>query len=282
VHFLEPARVRGFIIKTLRGALAATMTSGAPAPLAGRDRFAYDPAPDAGELANLGWGNHDRDFWAVRDRAREIAEFDIPAENPESENINCKLSIINSPLGRVVGQIGNKYILAQNEQGLVIIDQHAAHERIIYEKLRAHEIKVQPLLSPIVIQLKPEQVSAVLEVADELRASGLAIEQFGEDAVAISEKPADWDLDWGSVLRGIADEVAASGHSSQLGEKLHLKLANYACHHSVRAGQKLGFAQMDALLRDIENTERAGQCNHGRPVWKQIPLHELDGWFERV
>ena len=108
------------------------------------------------------------------------------------------------------------------------------------------------------------------------------IDAFGDDAVAIFEKPADWDMKWDEVLKSIADEVRENGVSSQLNEKLHLKLANYACHHSVRAGQKLDFAQMDALLRDIENTQRAGQCNHGRPVYKIIPLTEIDTWFERL
>ena len=88
-------------------------------------------------------------------------------------------------------------------------------------------------------------------------------------------------MDWAAVLHDIADEVRAYGHSSQLNERLHLKLANYACHHSVRAGQKLNFEQMDALLRDIERTERGGQCNHGRPVYKFIPITQIDGWFER-
>jgi DNA mismatch repair protein MutL len=89
-------------------------------------------------------------------------------------------------------------------------------------------------------------------------------------------------MNWADVLRSIADEVRANGHSSGLNEKLHLKLANYACHHSVRAGQKLDLIQMDALLRDIERTERAGQCNHGRPVYKFIPITEIDTWFERL
>ena len=147
--------------------------------------------------------------------------------------------------------------------------------------MRHHAIKSQPLLTPIVINLREEDVVAVLAVADEMRASGLHIDAFGDDAIAIFEKPADWDLDWKSLLQSVADEVRSNGHSSGFNEKLHLKLANYACHHSVRAGQKLDFNQMDALLRDVENTERAGQCNHGRPVYKIISISEIDGWFER-
>ena len=131
------------------------------------------------------------------------------------------------------------------------------------------------------MRLRIEDVNAILTITKDLRDSGLVLDSFGDDAIAIFEKPADWDMDWAAVLHDIADEVRAYGHSSQLNERLHLKLANYACHHSVRAGQKLNFEQMDALLRDIERTERGGQCNHGRPVYKFIPITQIDGWFER-
>ena len=186
------------------------------------------------------------------------------------------------PLGRVIGQLNNKYILAESKNGLVIIDQHAAHERITYEKIRLHEIKIQPLLSPMVVHLREEDVSAVLEISNELKESGLCLDAFGNNAIAIFEKPADWDLNWETCLHDIADEVRVYGHSSRLKEKLHLKLANYACHHSVRAGQKLDYEQMDALLRDIERTERGSECNHGRPVYKVISMAELDTMFERL
>ena len=162
------------------------------------------------------------------------------------------------------------------------MDQHAAHERITYERLRTHAIKVQPLLTPIVISMRAEDVAAVLVVASELRACGLDLDAFGDDASAISARPADWELDWASVLRSIAEEVRANGHSSGLQEKLHLKLANYACHHSVRAGQALDIASANALLREIERTPRGLQCNHGRPVYRVIPMAEIDGWFERI
>ena len=108
------------------------------------------------------------------------------------------------------------------------------------------------------------------------------LDAFGDDAIAVFEKPADWEIDWEKCLHEIADEVRAYGHSARLQEKLHLKLANYACHHSVRAGQKLNYEQMDALLRDIERTERGTECNHGRPVYKVIRISELDAMFERI
>jgi DNA mismatch repair protein MutL len=123
---------------------------------------------------------------------------------------------------------------------------------------------------------------SVLEVADELKQCGLHVDSFGDNAIAIFEKPSDWDLNWEKCLHEISDEVRAYGHSSKLGEKLHLKLANYACHHSVRAGRKLNMDEMNALLREIERTERGGECNHGRPVYKIIPISELDEMFERI
>ncbi len=273
VHFLEPARVRGFIIRTLRDQLSKTMVD-----------FGNHEIGNFQQISN---GAEQSSFlMSFRDNFPSV-HSERPAFFDKMQNIEItgeiKENIQNSrPLGRVIGQYSNKYIIAESENGFVIVDQHAAHERIVYEQLRTHSIKVQPLLTPIVVNMKPEQVSAVLEIRDEIKSCGLTLDQFGDDAIAIFEKPADWDMDWAKLLRDISDEVMVHGHSSQLHEKLHLKLANYACHHSVRAGQRLDYAQMDALLRDIENTERAGQCNHGRPVYKIIKMSDLDTMFERI
>ena len=284
VHFLEPSHVRAFIIKNLRDRLAQTMVSQpsvAKSSDGGINNMFFKP--NVSQPARFDFGLVPGAFRVASTVAENV---DLPQKTCvqndfEHVQIDNDVSVLDMPLGRVVGQIGNKYIIAQTESAMVVVDQHAAHERITYEKLRAHAIKTQPLLTPIVINLREEDVAAVLTIADEMRASGLHIDAFGDDAIAIFEKPADWDLDWVTVFKSIADEVRVNGHSSGLNEKLHLKLANYACHHSVRAGQKLDINQMDALLRDIENTERAGQCNHGRPVYKIIPLNEIDGWFER-
>lgn len=285
VHFLEPSHVRAFIIKTLRARLAQTMNQniqsgniapGHVAPVATNFHFvphdtivSHQPAGYDSELMMRVLSMHD-------DLDKNIAATSAPENDTGGMSDD-----IEYPLGRVIGQIGNKYILAAAGQNLVIVDQHAAHERITYEQLRRHDIKTQPLLTPIVINLRAEDVDAVLSVSDELKKSGLTLDAFGVDAVAVFEKPADWDMEWDVLLHDIADEVRSNGHSSQLSEKLHLKLANYACHHSVRAGQRLDMAQMNALLRDIENTTRGGECNHGRPVYHIIPLSDVDKWFER-
>ena len=282
VHFLEPNHVRAFIIKTLRDRLAQTMVQAKP--------MFVESAKSNEQRANVEPVRFDfgirREVFQVRDNVV------LPVATQQSSECRVQSAekvpyidntvVIDLPLGRVVGQVGNKYVIAQKDDNMVIVDQHAAHERITYEKLRGHKIKTQPLLTPIVVNLRDVDVMAIMSIADELKASGLHVGEFGADAIAIFEKPADWDLNWGDVLHNIADEVRTNGHSSQLNEKLHLKLANYACHHSVRAGQKLDLVQMDALLRDIERTERAGQCNHGRPVYKFIPMTEIDTWFERL
>ncbi len=288
VHFLEPSHVRAFIIKALREVLAQNMVDGAPAAVAQsfENKISFGNAPivtphlrPVSTAPMVHSPNTPQNPFA-RELMSDFSAIHEMQSAPVQNNVDDIFD--NMPLGRVIGQIANKYVLAATTDSLVVVDQHAAHERITYERLRTHTIKSQPLLTPIVVRLRVEDVVAVLSIADDLRNSGLHVDAFGDDAVAIFEKPADWDMDWAAVLHAIADEVRAYGHSSGLQEKLHLKLANYACHHSVRAGQKLNMEQMDALLRDIEKTERGGECNHGRPVYKFIPITEIDGWFERV
>ena len=280
VHFLEPTHVRSFIIKTLRDRLSQTMVNNVSVPIRENPVMSgvMSPKFDFGIQRNVS---------CVRDEIKPLFENSFAAIKPvvnvpKHTETPIENVFVDMPLGRVVGQVANKYIVAQKDDNMVIVDQHAAHERITYEKLRNNKMKTQPLLTPIVVNLREEDVAAIVSIADELKQSGLHVDSFGDCAIAIFEKPSDWDMNWADVLRNIADEVRENGHSSQLKEKLHLKLANWACHHSVRAGQKLDFAQMDMLLRDIERTERGGQCNHGRPVYKFIPITEIDTWFERL
>ena len=290
VHFLEPAHVRAFIIKTVRNVLARTVAENLHDNSVARAQYVANPVV---ECARSVPKFNPADFRvcapirAVGDVFKNNSDNragDSVSNITVAKNVDTEPQLVadDRPLGRVIGQIGNKYILAQSGENLVIVDQHAGHERITYERMRQHNIKVQPLLTPIVVSLRPEDALAVMSVADQLRGGGLVIDDFGDSSIAVFEKPADWDLDWNDLFHAIADEVREYGASAQLGERLHLKLANYACHHSVRAGQKLDYNQMDTLLRDIEKTVRGGECNHGRPVYKIIPLDEIDTWFERA
>ncbi len=285
VHFLEPSHVRAFIIKALRKTLAAPLNEQAQLQSAVVRATGVTPISVAPKLSQMNFGapsyvSRVCDPSATRgpDSAFMFQNVVKPAPTPAP----IAHEPVNQPLGRVIGQVGNKYILAQSGDDLVVVDQHAAHERITYERLRNNAVRGQPLLAPIVVSMRAEDVAAVLECGQQMKDAGLVIDAFGDDAIAIFEKPADWDLEWADLFRAVAAEVRANGHSSQLNERLHLKLANYACHHSVRAGQKLDYNQMDALLRDIERTQRGTQCNHGRPVYKIIPMTDIDGWFERV
>ena len=282
VHFLEPSHIRSFIIKTLRTALAQTMNSAPSVDVAHHAPMEFARA--GAQKINFGLPQSNMRVCEPKTMA-EFSEMNEIFSDPAQSHATDAAPAVpgdDMPLGRVIGQIGNKYILAASGDNLVVVDQHAAHERITYERLRLRAIKSQPLLTPIVVHLRDADVVAVMTIADEMRASGLHIDAFGDDAIAIFEKPADWDLNWGNLFHDIADEVRANGHSSQLNEKLHLKLANYACHHSVRAGQCLSVQSCDALLREIERTQRGAQCNHGRPVYKFIPIADMDAWFERV
>ena len=282
VHFLEPSHIRSFIIKTLRTALAQTMNSAPSVDVAHHAPMEFARA--GAQKINFGLPQSNMRVCEPKTMA-EFSEMNEIFSGPAQSHATDTAPAVpgdDMPLGRVIGQIGNKYILAASGDNLVVVDQHAAHERITYERLRLRAIKSQPLLTPIVVHLRDADVVAVMTIADEMRASGLHIDAFGDDAIAIFEKPADWDLNWGNLFHDIADEVRANGHSSQLNEKLHLKLANYACHHSVRAGQCLSVQSCDALLREIERTQRGAQCNHGRPVYKFIPIADMDAWFERV
>lgn len=284
VHFLEPSHIRSFIIKTLRTALAQTMNSAPSVDVAHHTPMEFARA--GAQKINFGLPQSNMRVCEPKTMAEFSEMNEIFSGAAQSHATDTAPAVgapdDDMPLGRAIGQIGNKYILAASGDNLVVVDQHAAHERITYERLRQHAIKSQPLLTPIVVHMRDTDVAAIMTIADEMRVSGLHIDAFGDDAIAIFEKPADWDLNWANLFHDIADEVRANGHSCQLNEKLHLKLANYACHHSVRAGQRLDMQSCDALLREIERTERGAQCNHGRPVYKFIPITDMDAWFERV
>lgn len=284
VHFLEPSHIRSFIIKTLRSALSKTMNSAPSIDVAHHTPMEFARA--GAQKINFGLPQSNMRV-CEPSTLSELSEMNEIFSGAAQSHATDTAPAVGAPdddmpLGRAIGQIGNKYILAASGDNLVVVDQHAAHERITYERLRRHAIKSQPLLTPIVVHMRDTDVAAIMTIADEMRVSGLHIDAFGDDAIAIFEKPADWDLNWANLFHDIADEVRANGHSCQLDEKLHLKLANYACHHSVRAGQRLDMQSCDALLREIERTERGAQCNHGRPVYKFIPITDMDAWFERV
>jgi DNA mismatch repair protein MutL len=191
------------------------------------------------------------------------------------------------PLGIARGQVADTYIVAEAADGLVIVDQHAAHERIVLERLRegGAEGKVaasQPLLMPEVVELDEPACDRLEEAAGKLGELGLQLERFGPGAMLVRAMPgALGKADPQALLSDIADDIAKHGEALLLGEKIDLVLATMACHNSVRAGRSLSVAEMNALLREMERTPRSGQCNHGRPTWIKLSMSDVEKLFGR-
>jgi DNA mismatch repair protein MutL len=194
---------------------------------------------------------------------------------------------VSHPLGVARGQVANTYIVAEAEDGLVIVDQHAAHERLVLERLKAAGAQgamaaSQALLIPEVVELDEPDCDRVAEAAPQLAAHGLALERFGPDAMLIRAVPAALaGGDVQALVRDIADDLAQNGAALLLEERLDHVLATMACHGSVRAGRTLSVAEMNALLREMERTPRSGQCNHGRPTWVKLALEDVEKLFGR-
>lgn len=190
------------------------------------------------------------------------------------------------PLGRAIAQIQGVYILAENQQGLVIVDMHAAHERVVYERLKARlgatQIESQPLLIPVSFAATAEEVAAAEQHADTLAKLGLDVSPLSTRTLAVRSRPALLAAtDLVALTRELLAEMAQFDASSVLERAQHEILATMACHGAVRANRQLNIDEMNALLRDMEATERADQCNHGRPTWRQLDMRELDALFLR-
>ncbi len=190
------------------------------------------------------------------------------------------------PLGHALGQIHNIYILAENAQGLVVIDMHAAHERITYEQMKAsHQkqgIRAQQLLVPVSLAVSGQEADLAEESQAELKKLGLGLDRAGPTALVVREIPALLaNADAEKLVRDVLADLVEHGATSRIEERINEVLATMACHGSVRAGRKLTLPEMDALLREMEQTERSGQCNHGRPTWRQLSLDDLDALFLR-
>ncbi|MGQ3361616.1 MAG: DNA mismatch repair endonuclease MutL, partial [Phreatobacter sp.] len=193
---------------------------------------------------------------------------------------------LDRPLGAARAQVHGTYILSQTRDGLVIVDQHAAHERLVYERLKRQMadsgIARQALLIPIVVELDPADAARLIERADDLAAFGLVLEPFGPGAVIVRETPAMLgDVDAEALTRDIAEHLAEWDSTAPLERRLMAVAATMACHGSVRAGRLLRPAEMNALLREMEATPGSAQCNHGRPTSVTLSLADVERLFGR-
>jgi DNA mismatch repair protein MutL len=217
---------------------------------------------------------------AVREEQRLFESAPAARAEPALEPVP------SHPLGVARGQVAATYIVAEAEDGLVIVDQHAAHERLVLERMRAARegaaVARQALLIPEVIELDEPECDRLEAAAAELGAMGLDIERFGPTAMLVRAVPAALGkTDAGTLLADLAAEIAELGGPLSLRDKLDHVAATIACHGSVRAGRILSVAEMNALLREMEVTPRSGQCNHGRPTWVKLGHGEIEKLFGR-
>jgi DNA mismatch repair protein MutL len=205
---------------------------------------------------------------------------------PPSQPVMADAPLADYPLGQARAQIHDNYIVSQTREGFVLVDQHAAHERLVYERLKRERagqgIATQPLLVPEVIDLDPVLVERLAAASDVLAQSGLVLEAFGDGAVIVREVPAA--LGGGDItgtIRDIADELAELGTTTSVEARINHLLATMACHNSVRSGRRLRPEEMNALLREMEATPNSGQCNHGRPTFIELKLADIERLFGR-
>lgn len=286
VRFRDPGLLRGLIIGSIRAALAGegfrAATSGGAATVAA---FRPEPIRDLRQNGPPTWQGWAAPASGFGEEAQAgIATLGRPSADARAAFVPVEAA--GHPLGAARAQLHENYIVAQTADGLVIVDQHAAHERIVYEKLKAglegRRVERQMLLIPDVVDLPADDVARIVARADELAEIGLVVEAFGPGAVAVTETPALLgEIDAASLIRDLADDLAEWDASTRLRERLDRVASTMACHGSVRSGRRLRPEEMDALLREMEVTPQSGQCNHGRPTYVELKLADIERLFGR-
>ncbi|MEM0936908.1 MAG: DNA mismatch repair endonuclease MutL [Pseudomonadota bacterium] len=306
VRFREPGLARGLIVSALRHALAEAGHR-ASTTIAGATLVAMRPEPGTGQAGidqpgtgQPGTGHRIYQMDRPSAHARQVsyaaqapsamgfaeapsARIDAPGTDPfETEPPQA-----DRPLGAARAQVHENYIVAQTADGIVLVDQHAAHERLVYEALKreaaASGIAAQALLIPEIVSLSEEDRARLLAQADALHGLGLTIEPFGGNAIAVRETPALLgEVNAEALLRDILDELADLGESQILAGRIDAVLSRIACHGSVRSGRRLRPEEMNALLREMEATPLSGQCNHGRPTYVELKLADIERLFGRT
>lgn len=317
VRFRDPALVRGLIVGALRHALhAAGHRASTTVAADALSSFQAGFQPHTGVTHSGEWRGTSAEGWSgwagwnapasqtaqvlpgLNERsARVEPSWDgpswpsQPAQNRDLATGHSPLATpppdpLDYPLGAARGQLHANYIVAQTRDGLVIVDQHAAHERLVYERMKAQmaegAVTRQALLTPEVVDLDPAEAERVAGRAEELAEMGLIVEAFGAGAVLVRETPAMLgDTDVQGLIRDIADDLSEHGQALSLKERLAAICGTMACHGSVRSGRVLSAPEMNALLRQMEATPHSGQCNHGRPTYVELKLHDLEKLFGR-
>jgi DNA mismatch repair protein MutL len=281
VRFRESRLVHDFLYRSLHHALAdakpkAVETASAEVSLQASARPNFQPIPQQAVMPL-----HVQENIALYQSLTAEPEPCFKTAAPE-----CATSNTDTPLGYAIAQLHGVYILAQSAKGMVVVDMHAAHERITYERLKkawsGQELVTQPLLLPVAVSVSREQALAVEEHQETLKNLGFEIDTFSEQSVVVRQVPSLLkQADMLKLVPELLNDFVLFGKSRQTEAYMHEVLATCACHGAVRANRQLSIAEMNQLLRDMEATERSGQCNHGRPTFVEVSMKDLDGWFLR-
>ncbi len=291
VRFREPGLVRGLIVSALRHALAdaghrasttvAGATLGAMRPEQTQPRVYQMDRPSLGAMRTAYTAQ------APMPEPEGFAEASIPSARVEPVIEPEAEEPADQPLGAARAQVHENYIIAQTGDGIVIVDQHAAHERLVYERLKAqmaeNGVAAQALLIPEIVELSEGDAAILLAQSETLSRFGLAIEPFGPGTIAVRETPAILgEVNAAAMLRDVVDELHDIGDSQLVQEKIEAILSRVACHGSIRSGRIMRAEEMNALLREMESTPHSGQCNHGRPTYVELKLSDIERLFGRT
>ncbi|MDO9415650.1 DNA mismatch repair endonuclease MutL [Pararhizobium sp.] len=293
VRFRDPGLVRGLIIGAIRQTLArdgdrASTTGAGGLMRAFRPEAWTQSAPWSAETSPYRPASYDRPLNGFAEPAQAGFEaFTAPSARAETVPVmSVSETPVFHPLGAARAQLHENYIIAQTENGLVIVDQHAAHERLVFEAMRtalhARPIPAQALLIPEIVDLPEDDCERLAAHAADLARLGLGIERFGPGAIAVRETPAMLgEMDAAGLVRQLADELAEWDTANGLASRLDYLAATMACHGSVRSGRRMRPEEMNALLRQMEATPGSGQCNHGRPTYIELKLSDIERLFGR-
>ncbi|MCC0077685.1 MAG: DNA mismatch repair endonuclease MutL [Rhodobacter sp.] len=296
VRFRDPGLVRGLVVSGIRHALAAAghRASGTVAA-ATLGAMQPEPAPGTAPAPRIwqmdlpsrpSYGTLRQSYAAQAPLVEDLAEAPQPYAPLTAARIEPEQGPTDAPLGAARAQVHENYIIAQTADGIVIVDQHAAHERLVYERLKRqmaeNGVPSQALLIPEIVPLSSGDTARLMEHADALERLGLVLEPFGGDAIAVRETPAALGaVDARKLVLDILDELADLGQSQALSARIDAVLSRMACHGSVRSGRQMRAEEMNALLREMEATPLSGQCNHGRPTYVSLKLSDIEKLFGR-
>jgi DNA mismatch repair protein MutL len=283
VRFRDSRQVHDFVFRAVERKLADTRPGvSVVTPVQANAHGLHSPT-----LPLRAWGESAPGVWGVAEALADTSRLGLrgmSADPHPHDPEPAPASEVSQTLGTALAQVHGIYILAQNEHGLVLVDMHAAHERVLYEKLKqeAGRVATQLLLEPITVEMKVDQLDALLEQAAQWHDAGFELERLAPGTLVVRSVPAMLPReDVGALVRDVIAGVGGDGVSHHLDGATDRLLGTIACRSAIHAHRRLSLAEMNALLRQMEQTPRADQCNHGRPTWTQLSLQELDRMFLR-